>query len=143
MVPSMARLMTGTNYTQFLRNFELVAGLQKDGRVRGASFNDGDFYKFIEGASATLAVTNDGALQKQLDDIIAVVAKAQMTNGYLDTWVQWRLHETNSKVAPFCDRTNWEVYNLGQLLTAASVHYQVTGKTNFLNQFPRECIPKG
>lgn len=133
MVPGMARLMTGTNYTQFLRNFELVAGLQKEGRVRGASFNDGDFYKFLEGASATLAVTNDVALQKQLDEIIAVVAKAQMTNGYIDTWVQWRLSETNSKVAPFSDRNNWEAYNMGQLLTAASVHYRITGKTNFLN----------
>ena len=133
MVPGMARLMTGTNYTQFLRNFELIAGLQKEGRVRGASFNDGDFYKFLEGASATLAVTNDAALQKQLDEIIAVVAKAQMTNGYIDTWVQWRLQETNSKVAPFSDRNNWEAYNMGQLLTAASVHYRITGKTNFLN----------
>ena len=133
MIPSMARLMKGTNYTQFLRNFELVAGLQKGGRVRGANFNDGDFYKFLEGASATLAVTNDAALGKSLDDIIAVIAQAQMTNGYIDTWVQWRLQETNSKVAPFGDRNNWEVYNMGQLFTAASVHYRVTGKTNFLN----------
>ncbi len=133
MVPSMMRLMTGTNYTQFLRNFELVAGIEKDGRVRGASFNDGDFYKFLEGASATLAVTNDLALQKTLDDIIAVIAQAQRTNGYIDTWVQWHQAETNSKVAPFSDRNNWEVYNIGQLLTAASVHYRVTGKTNFLN----------
>ena len=132
MVPSMTRLMTGTNYTQFLRNFEVVAGL-KDGRVRGASFNDGDFYKFLEGASAMLAVTNDAALQKTLDDIIAIIAQVQRTNGYIDTWVQWHQAETNSKVAPFSDRNNWEVYNLGQLLTAASVHYRVTGKTNFLN----------
>src|SRR4051812_19635534 len=26
MVPSMGRLMTGTNYSQFFRNFEIVAG---------------------------------------------------------------------------------------------------------------------
>jgi uncharacterized protein len=132
MVPGMMRLMTGTNYTQFLRNFELVAGLEKEGRVRGASFNDGDFYKFIEGATATLAVTNDEALKRRLDDIIAVVAQAQGTNGYLDTWMQWRLRATNSKVAPFRERNNWEVYNFGQLFTAASVHYRVTGQTNFL-----------
>ena len=29
-------------------------------------------------------------------------------------------------------RNHWEIYNLGQLLTAACVHYRVTGKTNFL-----------
>ncbi len=141
MIPGMTRLMTGTNYTQFLRNFEIVAGL-KDGRVRGANFNDGDFYKFLEGASATLAATNDAGLQKTLDDIIGVIAQAQMTNGYIDTWVQWHQTETNSKVAPFRDRNNWEVYNLGQLLTAASVHYRVTGKTNFLSVARRaaDCL---
>ncbi len=131
MVPSMMALMQGTNYTQFFRNFEIAAGLQT-GRARGASFNDGDFYKFLEGASATLAVTNDAVLQRTLDEIIAVMAKAQWTNGYLDTWVQLNMRNTNSTVAPFRDRNNWEVYNLGQLLTAASVHYRVTGKTNFL-----------
>jgi DUF1680 family protein len=131
MVPSMAALMMGTNYSQFFRNFEIAAGLQT-GRARGASFNDGDFYKFLEGASATLAVTNDAVLQRTLDEIIAVMAKAQWTNGYLDTWVQLNMRNTNSTVAPFRDRNNWEVYNFGQLLTAASVHYRVTGKTNFL-----------
>src|SRR5437868_3435207 len=43
MVPAMGALMEGTNYTQFLRNFEIAAGLAQ-GRARGASFNDGDFY---------------------------------------------------------------------------------------------------
>jgi len=75
MVPGMARLMQGTNYSQFYYNFEILAGLVQ-GKAHGASFNDGDFYKFLEGASATLAVTNDAALQKKLDGIIAVIAKA-------------------------------------------------------------------
>ena len=131
MVPAMARLMEGTNYSQFYYNFEILAGLV-EGKPHGASFNDGDFYKFIEGASATLAITNDAALQKKLDEIIAVIAKAQVTNGYIDSWMQLHQRETNSTVVPFRDRNNWEVYNMGQLLTAASIHYRVTGKTNFL-----------
>ena len=131
MVPSMERLMLGTNYSQFYYNFEIVAGLAQ-GQPHGASFNDGDFYKFLEGASATLAATNDAALDKMLDDIIAVIAKAQETNGYIDTWVQLHQREKNSSIAPFRDRSHWEVYNFGQLLTAACVHYRVTGKTNFL-----------
>jgi uncharacterized protein len=131
MVPSMARLMQGTNYSQFYYNFEILAGLVK-GQPHGATFNDGDFYKFLEGASATLAVTNDAALQQSLDEIIAVIGRGQTTNGYIDTWVQLHQRETNSNIAPFRDRGRWEVYNLGQLLTAACVHYRVTGKTNFL-----------
>ena len=132
MISSMQRLMLGTNYSQFFFNFQIVAGLT-NGQPHGANFNDGDFYKFLEGASATLAVTNDATLQKSLDEIISVIAQAQQTNGYIDTWVQLHARETNSKIAPFSDRNNWEVYNFGQLMTASSVHYRVTGKTNFLN----------
>ena len=131
MVPSMARLMQGTNYSQFYFNFEILAGLA-DGKPHGASFNDGDFYKFLEGAAATLAVTNDARINERLDEVIAVIAKGQATNGYLDTWVQLHQRETNSNITPFRDRSRWEVYNMGQLLTAAAVHYRVTGKTNFL-----------
>ena len=132
MIPSMARLMKGTNYSQFFYNFEILDGLA-EGKAHGASFNDGDFYKFLEGAAATLAVTNDSQLDEKLDDIIGVIARAQETNGYIDTWVQLHQRETNSNIAPFRDRNHWEVYNLGQLLTAACVHYRATGKTNFLN----------
>ena len=131
MVPGMARLMEGTNYSQFYYNFEILAG-HVEGKPHGASFNDGDFYKFLEGATATLAVTNDARLNEKLDEVIGVIGQGQQTNGYLDTWVQLHQRETNSNIVPFRDRSRWEVYNLGQLLTAATVHYRVTGKTNFL-----------
>jgi len=143
MMPSMARLMQGTNYSQFYYNFEILAGLV-EGKPHGASFNDGDFYKFLEGAAATLAVTNDARINAKLDEVIGVIARGQTTNGYIDTWVQLHQRENNSSSAPFRDRTRWEVYNLGQLLTAASVHYRVTGKTNFLNVARKaaDCLDK-
>ena len=131
MVPSMARLMQGTNYTQFYDNFQILAGLA-EGKSRGASFNDGDFYKWIEGASATLAVTNDAALRNNLDAVIAVIAQAQATNGYLDTWVQLHQRDGDTNAAPFANPENFEMYNFGQLMTAACVHYRATGETNFL-----------
>jgi uncharacterized protein len=131
LVPSMGRLMEGTNYSQFFRNFEVTAGLVP-GKARGAAFNDGDFYKFLEGASATLAVTNDAALENRLDEIIGVIAKAQETNGYIDTWVQLHQRSGDTNVVPFAIPDRFEVYNFGQLMTAACVHYRATGKTNFL-----------
>ncbi len=131
MVPSMARLMEGTNHSQFFRNFEITAGIA-EGKARGATFNDGDFYKFLEGASATLAVTNDAALEKELNDIIEVIAKAQQTNGYLDTWVQLHQRAGETNIAPIQSPERFEMYNLGQLMTAACVHYRVTQQTNFL-----------
>jgi hypothetical protein len=131
MVPKMESLMLGTNYSQFFRNFEITAGLV-GGKSRGATFNDGDFYKWLEGASATLAVTNDAGLQKSLDDIIAVIAQAQETNGYIDTWVQLHQRGGDTNATPFSNPENFEMYNLGQLMTAACVHYRATGETNFL-----------
>lgn len=132
MVPSMDRLMEGTNYSQFYRNFEITAD-QTAGRYRGASFNDGDFYKFLEGASATLAVTNDPKLRRSLDRIISVIGQAQETNGYIDTWVQLHQREGDADAVPFRNPENFEVYNFGQLMTAACVNYRATGETNFLN----------
>ena len=143
MVPSMARLMQGTNYSQFYFNFEILAGLA-EGQAHGASFNDGDFYKFLEGAAATLAVTNNQRINTKLDEVIAVMAQVQATNGYLDTWVQLHQRATNSEVGPFRGAGNFEVYNFGQLMTAACVHYRVTGKTNFLAIARRaaDCLDK-
>jgi uncharacterized protein len=131
MVPSMARLMEGTNYSQFFLNFEIVAGTTQ-GKSRGATFNDGDFYKFVEGASATLAITPDATLETNLDHIIAIIAQAQETNGYIDTWVQLHQRAGETNVAPLQIPERFEMYNLGQLLTAATVHYRATQKTNFL-----------
>ena len=131
MVPRMETLMAGTNYTQFLRNFEIAAGLA-EGRVRGAQFNDGDFYKWLEAASALLAVTNDPALDARLDEIIGIIAKAQRDDGYLHTPVLIRQRQGDTNAVPFKDRNNWELYNMGHLFTAASVHHRATGKTNLL-----------
>jgi len=130
MVPGMERLMEGTNYTQFFRNFEIAAGLA-EGRSRGASFNDGDFYKWIEGACATLAITNDAALNDSLEHIIAVMGKAQRADGYLNTPTLIKMR-SDTNAAPFSDRGNFEMYNLGHLFTTACVYQQVTGRTNLL-----------
>jgi hypothetical protein len=67
MIPNMERLMEGTNYSQYFQNFRIVAGLA-EGKPRGAPFNDGDFYKWLEGACAVLAVSNDAELDQRIDE---------------------------------------------------------------------------
>jgi DUF1680 family protein len=130
-IPGMARLMHGTNYSQFFRNFEIAAGLA-EGRHRGAQFNDGEFYKFLEAASALLAVTHDADLDRELDRWIAVIATAQRSDGYLHTPVLIAQHHGDTNAAPFRNRNDFEMYNLGHLFTAACVHSRATGKTNLL-----------
>ena len=131
MIPGMGRLMEGTNYTHFFRNFEIAAGLV-EGRYRGAPFNDGDFYKLMEAASATYAVTHEDYLRTHLDRAIEVIAKAQRDDGYLHTPVLIGQRKGDTNAIPFRDRNNFEVYNMGHLLTTACVHHRATSQTNLL-----------
>jgi uncharacterized protein len=131
MLPSMVRLMEDNHYSQYFRNFEIAAGLA-EGDAKGASFNDGDFYKLLEAESTTYAVTHDPALDQHLDRVIAVIAKAQRADGYIHTPVLIGEGKGDPKAVPFRERNNFEVYNMGHLMTAACVHHRATGKTNLL-----------
>jgi DUF1680 family protein len=130
-LPSMGRLMEGTNYSQFFRNFQIAAGLA-EGRSRGAPFNDGEFYKLIEAASAVYAVTHDEFYGRHLDRGIEVIAKAQRADGYIHTPVLIAQRNGDTSALPFRDRNNFEVYNMGHLMTAGVMHHRATGKTNLL-----------
>src|SRR5262245_34999388 len=131
MLPTMSRIMEGTEHSQFLQNFRIAAGLA-GGRHRGPPWNDGDFYKWLEAAAAAYAVTRDPALDRRMDDAIAVIAKAQRADGYLHTPVL--IANRNGDAAePFHDRLNFEMYNFGHLFTAACVHHRATGKRTLLD----------
>src|SRR4051812_43469267 len=130
MIPALWRIMEGTNYSQFYQNFRIAAGVA-EGRHRGAPFNDGDFYKWIEAASATLATSHDSALEQKLDEIIAVIAQAQRQDGYIHTSVLIAA-KAGAPKKPFEDPSQFETYNMGHLLSAACIHFGATGKTNLL-----------
>lgn len=131
MLPNMARLMAGTNYSHFLRNFEIAAG-RTEGRYRGAPFNDGEVYKLLQALSATYAITSDETLRAQMDEIIALIALAQRDDGYIHTPTLVAIRAGDTNAAPFQNRHNFEMYNFGHLFTTACVHHQATGQTNLL-----------
>src|SRR5262245_18898602 len=57
-IPAMWEIMKGNQYKPYLQHFLIAAG-EMEGRYRGAQWNDGDFYKFLEGVTATYAVTRE------------------------------------------------------------------------------------
>ncbi len=132
MVPAMGDLMFGTERSHFLQNFRIAAGLA-EGKHRGPPWNDGDFYKWIEAASAVLAVAPDPALDRRLVDAIAIIAKAQRADGYLHTPVLIARRNGDAGAKPFADRLNFEMYNFGHLFTAACVHHRTTGNRTLLD----------
>src|SRR5262249_36628117 len=72
------------------------------------------------------------ALDRHLDEVIRVLGRAQRDDGYLHTPVLIRRLNGEAGARPFQDRLNFEMYNLGHLLTAACVHHRATGKTSLL-----------
>lgn len=131
-IPDMWRLMAGTEYSHYLENFRVAAGL-KEGRYRGASFNDGDFYKWLEAATVMFGTTGDTDLGAAIDESIETIIQAQRPDGYLHTQVLVRARKGEPGAEPFQDRHNFELYNLGHLMTTACVHHQVTGETRLLD----------
>src|SRR5437588_792597 len=55
---------------------------------RGPKWNDGDFYKWLESASAIVGATKDKKLEAQLDQLIDLIARTQEKDGYIHTDVQ-------------------------------------------------------
>ena len=96
---------------------------------RGPVFMDSDLYKALEAASYSLATHPDPALEKQLDDIIAIMAAAQQPDGYLNSY--YTVKEPGKRWTNL--RDCHELYCAGHMFEAAVAHYQATGKTTFLN----------
>lgn len=124
-----------------LYNFEAAAAAlagkpYQELKMPGFSFDDTDVYKVIEGASYSLSVKPDAALDKYIDGLIAKIAAAQEPDGYLYT------ARTMNPKAPhkWAGSERWvrerelshELYNLGHLYEAAVAHYQATGKRSLL-----------
>ena len=131
MVPELWATYTSDTICYAFRNFKVAAGLDT-GRFRGPSFHDGDFYKTIEAMSAMYAITHDPEIDRKLDDAIAVIARAQKSDGYIYTKNIIEQRKTG-KEKMFDDQLSFEAYNFGHLMTAAAVHHRATGKRNLLD----------
>ena len=126
----MGQLMSESERPRFVGNFEVANG-SAEGRHRGPKWNDGDFYKWLEAAAATLAFSRDEKLDAQIDSLIALIAKTQVSDGYIHTDVQIA-QRAGQDVPRFGDPMDFEMYNHGHLISAAVVHHAATGKTNLL-----------
>jgi DUF1680 family protein len=105
------------------------AGKGERGGFKGLIFDDSDVYKVLESASYALAEERDPGLEKKVDEMIAVVAKAQMPDGYVNSWYQ--LMAPDRRFTNL--RDNHELYCAGHLFEAAVAHYRATGKRSLLN----------
>ena len=124
-IPNMWQAMNNPNNGAVFKNFYIAAGLEK-GKHVGTFWSDGDCYKWLEAVAHVYGITRDEELDRKMDELIEIIGKAQDPDGYISTQIQL----TNLK--RWQDKRYHELYNMGHLMTAASVHYKITGKDNFL-----------
>jgi uncharacterized protein len=138
MIPNMWSLFSDTRQSKAWMNFQVAAGVA-NGQTGGPPFNDGDFLKWFEAVAQMYAVTHDPELDKLMDSIIPVIAKAQREDGYLYTQ-QMIAVRRGAAVKEFSDPDHFETYNMGHLMTAACVHYRATGKTPLLETAKKSAL---
>ncbi|MBT1697608.1 glycoside hydrolase family 127 protein [Fulvivirgaceae bacterium PWU4] len=119
-----------------VKNFEMAAA--RSGKFCTVyPFDDTDIYKTIEGASFSLSLYPDKALESYIDTLIIKISNAQEPDGYLYT------ARTINPAEPhrWAGKERWEkerelsheLYNSGHLYEAAAAHYQATGKRSLLD----------
>ena len=119
----------------------LIAGGKMDGGVKGhMPFDDTDVYKIIEGASNSLISSPNKELEELLDSLIRIIEIGQEEDGYLTTWRTIDPAKPPAEWVKVIQGKRWEslemsheFYNAGHLYEAAVVHFQSTGKRNFLD----------
>ena len=128
MIPSQRRALHDPTNAAYFPNFAAAANLKEHQRFFGVHWSDGDCYKYLEALSLIYAQTGDETLAQELDEKIALIAQAQEADGYISTNIQ-----LNDDLERWQDTHNHELYNMGHLLTSASVHFRVTQKRTFLD----------
>ena len=113
--------------TGAIDNFDIASG-KLNAKFRGPFWSDSDVYKWLEGASYSLALKADSALEATVDDVIARIGAAQMPDGYLNTYFQLVDPQGRWTNLAFCH----EMYTAGHMFEAAVAHFEATGKRTLL-----------
>ena len=109
-------------------NFRIAAGL-KEGFREGWFFADSDAYKWLDAAARIQAVWPSDELECLMDDLIALLARAQMEDGYIYTYNQ--LHFPGERWGNLM--IEHELYCHGHLIEAGVSHFEATGKETALS----------
>ncbi|MCL2813342.1 MAG: glycoside hydrolase family 127 protein [Oscillospiraceae bacterium] len=119
----------GFEGAKYIRNFRIAAGLE-EGEHCGWSFCDSDLSKVMEFVAYVIEANGGNTrLEKRMDELVEIIAKAQMDDGYCVTYF------INNDISK-----RWtnllechELYSAGHLIEAAAAYFDATGKRNYLD----------
>ena len=120
-----------------IENFK-IAAKESTGKYYGMVFQDTDVAKWLEALAYSLEGEKNGELEKEADEVIDLIGRAQQQDGYLDTY--YTIQEPLGRWSNL--REGHELYTAGHMIEAAAAYYQATGKDSFLKIVCRlaDCI---
>ena len=119
--------------TSRISNFEIAAGIKK-GKYKGLVWDDSDVYKVMEGIANCLQNKRDPELEQLMDYWIDIMSKAQLPDGYLNTFFILEKADDGlgKNLGRWKDMGRHEMYCAGHMIEAAISYKKATGKTKFL-----------
>lgn len=104
-----------------IENFKIAAGLKK-GHHYGMVFQDSDVYKWLEAVAYSLQQVPDENLQKIADSVIDLLAQAQESDGYLNSY--FTIEDPKRRFKRLYQ--SHELYCAGHYIEAGVAYYSAT-----------------
>ena len=118
----------GAEKSHAIENFRIAAGDSKED-FYGMVFQDSDLAKWLEAVAYSLIIKPNTALEQKADEVIALIGRAQESDGYLNTYFILKEPEHKWQNLQECH----ELYCAGHMIEAAVAYKEATGKDSFLN----------
>ncbi len=120
--------IAGAEPSHAIKNLKITAGLEQ-GEFHGMVFQDSDVAKWLEAVGYLLENEADPELERVADELIEIIAAAQMEDGYLNTY--FTIKEPNQRWTNLAECH--ELYCAGHWMEAGVAYYQGTGKRKLLD----------
>ncbi len=101
----------------------------------GMVFQDSDAAKWLEAAACSLSVHPDAELEQTADRLIDLIADAQDSDGYLNTY--YTIKDREKRWTNLLE--GHELYCSGHMMEAACAYYEATGKRKLLEVMERNA----
>lgn len=122
----------GAEPSHAIENFRIAAG-EANGEYYGMVFQDSDVAKWLEAVAYALSARPDEHLEKLADEVIALIGRAQQSDGYLNTY--FTAKEPGKRWTNL--RDCHELYCAGHMMEAAVAYYEATGKRDLMDIMTR------
>ena len=126
-----------TEKSHVIKNFinagKVLLGEDADDGFYGMVFQDSDAAKWLEAVGYSLAIYPDETLEKTADEVIDIIAKAQDSDGYLNTY--YTIKDKDKRWTNILE--GHELYCSGHMIEAAIAYYEGTGKDKLLRVMER------